>query len=205
MTWVYRGSGLAVLAGATHVWFAANAVLGAVLVPYALITVGLTPFQLGLATALAGVGGIVGAVTSGAGGRRLGTGGAIIMAHLATAFGVGLMSLAGVGTGSWTAATVLGAGQACHGFGMGFSNSHEMSYRQALTPDALQARTNTTMRSFNRAVMVVAAPLGGLLAVQTSNRFALICSVAIFVAAALLLLASPFRRIRHNGSNEGAH
>ena len=57
---------------------------------------------------------------------------------------------------------------------MGFSNSHEMSYRQALTPDALQARTNTTMRSFNRAVVVVAAPLGGLLAVQDGQPAALV-------------------------------
>ena len=83
------------------------------------------------------------------------------------------MVLAGLGTSGWAAAAVLGAGQAFHGFGIGFSNSHEMSYRQALTPDALQARTNTTMRSFNRAVVVVVAPLGGLLAVQAGNRTAL--------------------------------
>lgn len=202
--WVYRGSGLAVLAGATHVWFVANAVLGAVLAPYALITLGLTPFQFGLATALAGVGGVVGAVASSAGGRWLGTGGAIIAAHLVTAFGVALMVLAELGTTSWAAAAVLGAGQACLGFGIGFSNSHEMSYRQALTPDGLQARTNTTMRSFNRAVMVVAAPLGGLLAVQTSNRVALGCSAVIFATVVVLLLASPFRNIRHDFASEGS-
>ena len=46
------------------------------------------------------------------------------------------------------------------------SNSHEMSYRQRMTPDALQARVNTTMRSFNRAVVVVVAPLAGLFADQ---------------------------------------
>jgi MFS family permease len=194
--WVYRGSGLAVLAGATHVWFAANAILGAVLAPYALITLGLTPLQFGLSAALAGVGGVVGATTSTAGGRRLGTGGAIIAAHVVTTVGVVLMALAGLGTNSWAAAAVLGLGLACHGFGIGFSNSHEMSYRQALTPDALQARTNTTMRSFNRAVVVVIAPLGGLLAVQSGNRTALVAAAVIFSVAVVILAASPFRGVR---------
>ncbi len=171
--------------------------LGAVLAPYALLTLGLTPFQLGLTTALTGVGGVLGALMSSAGGRRLGTGGAIIAAHVVTTVGVVAVVMAGVGTsGPWAAMALLGLGQACHGFGIGFSNSHEMSYRQALTPDGLQARTNITMRSFNRAVVVVGAPLGGLLAVQTSNRTALAAAAVGFAATAVVLLASPFRRAR---------
>ena len=142
------------------------------------------------------MGGVVGATTTSAGGRRLGTGGAVITAHVVTTVGVVLMCLAGLGAGGWTAAAVLGLGQACHGFGIGFSNSHEMAYRQALTPDGLQARTNTTMRSFNRAVMVVVAPLGGLLAVQAGNRTALVIAAAVFALTVLLLAASPFRSAR---------
>ncbi|QIG43249.1 MFS transporter [Nocardioides anomalus] len=191
--WVYRGSGLATLAAATHLWFAANAVLGAVLAPYALLTLGLTPLQLGLATAVAGVGGVVGATTSSAGGRRLGTGGAVIAAHAATTVGVVVMALAGVGTSGWVATAVLGLGQGCHGFAIGFGNSHEMTYRQALTPDALQARTNTTMRAANRAVIVVVAPLGGLLAVQIGNRGALAVAAGVFAVVVVWLAASPFR------------
>ena len=193
--WVYRDSGLAVLASSTHVWFAANAVLGAVVAPFALRSLALNPLQFGLAVALAGVGGFVGATTTTAGGRRLGTGGAIITAHLVTAAGAGLMALAGLGTTGWAATAVLALGQACYGFSIGFSNSHEMSYRQALTPDALQARTNTTMRSFNRAVVVIVAPLGGLLAVQVGNRPALVVAAAVFGLSALMLVASPFRRV----------
>ncbi len=196
--WVYRGSGLAMLAIATHIWFAANAILGAVVAPYALITLGLSPLQFGLVTALVGVGGIIGASTASAGGRRFGTGGAIITAHIVTAAGVVLMLLASLGTSEWAAAAILGLGQACHGFGLGFSNSHEMSYRQSITPDELQARTNTTMRSFNRAVIVIVAPLGGLLAVQAGNRSALVVAAIIFAAAAVLLATAPFRNIRHD-------
>lgn len=193
VAWVYRRSGLAVLAVATHVWFAGAAVLGAVVAPFAMITLGLSPLQFGIVGALGGLGAVVGAVVSGAGGRRLGTGGAVITAHLVGGAGVVLMALAGVGTAGWAAVVVLGIGQAGHGFGMGFGNSHEMSYRQARTPDALQARTNTTMRSVNRAVIVVVAPLGGLLADLAGPRPALLLAAAVFALAAVVLLLSPFR------------
>jgi predicted MFS family arabinose efflux permease len=191
--WVYRDSGLATLAVASHIWFTANAVLGTVVAPFALITLGLSPLQFGIVTALGGLGGFLGASTTSAGGRRLGTGGAVITAHAITTVGVGLMVLAGWGTSGWAAVAVLGMGQACHGFGIGFSNSHEMSYRQALTPDELQARTNTTMRSFNRAVIVIVAPIGGLLADHAGMRPALVIAATIFATATLLLAASPFR------------
>ena len=199
--WVYRGSGLARLAVATHVWFAAQAVVGVTLVPYALLTLGLSPFQLGAATAFAGVGAVLGASGSTAAGRVLGTGGTIIVSHVVSVGAVLVMTLAGLGTTGWAATAVLGAGQLAHGVAMGLSNSHEMSYRQALTPDALQARTNTTMRSLNRAVVVVVAPVAGLLAVQTSNRFALVAAAAVFAFVVVLLLLSPVRSIRYGYSS----
>jgi MFS family permease len=75
-------------------------------------------------------------------------------------------------------------------------NSHEMSYRQALTPDTLQARTNTTIRSLNRAVLVVVSPIAGIAADRFGFAPALIASTAIFAASALILALSPFRRAR---------
>lgn len=193
LRWIYRTSGLAILGVVTHIWFAANAVLGAILAPYVLVTLGLSPLQFGIITALTGVGGVLGALSSGAGGRRLGTGGAVITAHAASAVGVAGMVFAGLGTYGWGAAAVVGAGSVFHGFGIGFSNSHEMSYRQTITPDELQARTNMTMHSFNRAVIVVVAPLGGLLADQAGMRPALVVASVVFAIAAVLLAASPFR------------
>lgn len=194
--WVYRDSGLTVLAIATHVWFAGNAVVTTVVAPFALVELGLSPLQFGVITALAGVGGVVGAALTTAGGRRFGTGRAVIAAHLASAAGVGVMVVAGLGTSGWWAVAVLGLGQAGFGFSITFGNSHEMSYRQTLTPDTLQARTNTTMRAFNRAVIVVVAPFGGLLAVNAGIRPALIVAAAVFLVAAAILAASPFRTAR---------
>jgi MFS family permease len=51
------------------------------------------------------------------------------------------------------------------------------------------------MRSFNRAVIVVVAPLGGLLAVHVGNRPALLVAAAVFGLSAVMLLASPFRHV----------
>ena len=59
---------------------------------------------------------------------------------------------------------VIVVGQGIYGVAMGMSNSHETSYRQLVTPDELQARTNTTLRSLNRAAVVVTAPIAGILA-----------------------------------------
>lgn len=194
--WVYGGSGLRRLAVATHVWFAAQAVLLVVVVPYALLQLRLSPFQLGLVFAVAGVGALIGATLSTAVGNRLGTGGAVICSYAVSAVGVLAMLAAGLTPTGWAAAGVLAAGQLCHGWAMGLSNSHEMSYRQVLTPDGLQARTNTTMRSLNRAVVVIVSPLAGLMADRLGFSSALVAAVAIFTTSALLLTLSPFRRAR---------
>lgn len=162
--WVYGASSLGRLAVATHVWFAAQAVLTVALPAYAFLALQLSALQLGLVLGVGGVGALVGATVSTTVGHRLGTGGTIIASHLASAVGVVVMITAGLAPSTWAAAVALGVGQICHGWAMGVSNSHEMSYRQALTPDALQARTNTTMRSLNRAVLVVVSPVAGLLA-----------------------------------------
>lgn len=194
--WVYGRSGLARLAVATHVWFAAQAVLLVVTAPYAFLRLRLSALELGLVYAVAGVGALVGAGVTTAVGRRVGTGGAIIAAHLTSAVGALVMLAALAAPTGWSAAAVLAAGQLLHGWAMGLSNSHEMSYRQALTPDALQARTNTTMRSLNRAVVVVVSPLAGLAADRLGYGPSLAVVAAVFALSGLVLLCSPFRHAR---------
>lgn len=196
--WVYGSSGLGRLAVATHVWFAGQAVLLVALPTYAFLQLQLSALQLGLVLAVGGVGALAGASLSTVVGHRLGTEGTIICAHAVSAVGVGVgvMIAAGLLTSAWAAAAVLALGQLGHGWAMGISNSHEMSYRQALTPDALQARTNTTMRSLNRALLVVVSPVAGLVADRLGFTAALGASAVIFGLSALLLTLSPFRHVR---------
>ena len=194
--WVYRGSGLRTLAVATHVWFIGNAIVGVVLAPYALTVLSLTPFQLGLIGALGGVGALLGAAVTTRVGLRLGTGRTIIACHAISTGSVLVMVAAGEPSHAWASVAVLAAGQALYGLAMGMSNSHEMSFRQLVTPDELQARTNTTLRSLNRAVMVVAAPLAGILADAWGIRPTLLVAAAVFALVALGLALSSFRTVR---------
>lgn len=76
------------------------------------------------------------------------------------------------------------------------SNSHEMSYRQLVTPDELQARTNTTMRALNRAVVVMIAPIAGMLADAWGIRPMLVLAALIFALVAAGLGATSFRDVR---------
>ena len=194
--WAYGASGLRRLALCTHVWFAGQAVLLVVVVPYGYGPLALTAWQLGLVFAVAGVGALAGAVTSTAFGNRCGTGGAIIASHAVSTVGVLAMLAAGSVPAGWAAGAVLALGQLLHGWAMGTSNSHEMAFRQSRTPDDLQARTNTTLRSLNRAVIVVVSPLAGLLADRVGTRPVLVVAAAAFAVSALALALSPFRRER---------
>ncbi len=194
--WAYGASGLRRLAISTHVWFAGQAVLVVLVVPYGYLQLGLTPLQLGLVFAVAGLGALLGATTSTAIGAGLGTGGAIICSYAVSALGVVVMLGAASAPTGWAGAAVLAGGQLLHGWAMGLSNSHEMSLRQSVTPDELQARTNTTLRSLNRAVIVVVSPAAGLLGDQVGYRQTLAAAAVIFAVAAMMLALSPLRRVR---------
>ena len=191
--WAYGASGLRTLAIATHGWFVGNAIVGVVLAPYAFLVLDLSAAEFGLVGAAGGVGAVLGAAVTTAVGLRLGTGRTIILCHLLTTSSVVTMALAGQ---SSYAAWVLGLGQGIYGLAMGMSNSHEMSYRQLVTPDALQARTNTTLRSLNRAVVVVVAPLAGLLADAVGMQTMLVVAAVAFGAVVLGLASTPFRSAR---------
>jgi len=194
--WVYRSSGLSVLALSTHGWFVGHAVVGVVLAPYVLGTLELSAFQFGAIGASGGIGAVLGATVTTRVGRRLGTGRTIIVCHLTTTLGVIAMVLAGQIAAPGATVAVIMVGQGLYGLAMGMSNSHEMSYRQLVTPDELQVRTNTTLRSLNRAVIVIVAPLAGFLADAWGNRPLLGLAAAIFALVAAGLGMSSFRNVR---------
>jgi predicted MFS family arabinose efflux permease len=194
--WAYGGSGLRALALSTHGWFAGHAIVGVVLAPYVLRTLDLSAFQFGIVGAAGGVGAVLGASVTTWVGRRLGTGRTIIACDLLNALGVLVLVLALPRLGPAATLAVLLTGQALYGVAMGASNSHETSYRQLVTPDELQARTNTTLRSLNRAVIVVVAPLAGIFADAWGIRPMLLLAAGIFALAAAGLAATSFRTVR---------
>jgi predicted MFS family arabinose efflux permease len=193
--WAYGRSGLATLAVVTHGWFAGHAIVGVVLAPYAFLSLGISAFEFGIVGACGGVGAVVGAAITTRVGRGLGTGWTIILCHALTTLAVVTMVLsAEVAQGA--AVVVLAIGQTLYGLAMGMSNSHEMSYRQLVTPDELQARTNTTLRSLNRTVVVVVSPVAGLLADSWGSVSMLAVAAAVFALVTVGLASTSFRSVR---------
>ncbi len=199
LRWIYRRSGLFTLEFSTHAWFVGHAMIGVVLAPYVLSELDLTAFQFGIIGAAGGVGAVVGATVTTRVGRRLGTGRTIVVCHAITTVGVIVMVFAGSGMGTAGAFSALVLGQGLYGLAMGMSNSHQMSYRQVVTPDELQARTNTTLRSVNRAVIVVIAPLAGILADAWGIRQTMVLAAVVFALVTAGLGGTSFRHVRAPG------
>jgi predicted MFS family arabinose efflux permease len=193
LRWVYRSATLRPMAIGTHGWFLCSALVGAVLTPYALETLRLSPGGLGLCLAAAGVGALAGAFAAVRLGEVFGAGHVVVIANGSNGVAWAIMALAG---SSWPGWIVFGAGQLGLGLGMGASNPNEMGYRQAVTPDRLQGRTNATIRSINRAMIVVGAPVGGVLGDALGYRTVLWLAAGGVLLVAGFLACSPFRSAR---------
>lgn len=200
LSWVYRHRMLAPLALSTHGWFLFNSMLLTVYVPFVLVGLGISAFEMGITLAGAGVGGLLGSLAAPAAGRRWGAGPVVIACRAAVPVGWAVIATAPVvsdgGTG-WLTIGVLTLGQLLYGLAMGLENANEMGYWQAVTPDELQGRMNSTRRSINRAMIVVGAPLGGVLADALGYRPTLWIALTGFVLVAAFLFLSPFRHARH--------
>jgi MFS family permease len=194
LRWVYGHPALSALALTTHAWFICSGMAGAVFVPFVIRTLHLGTVALGIALSLAGIGGLAGSLAATRLGSQFGEGRTITVCRAVTALAYMVLAFA---PANWlTGSVLIGLGQFVLGLSMGAENPNEMSYRQSITPDRLQGRTNATMRSINRAMIVVAAPLGGLLADRIGYRAMLWIVAAGFACVALALSLSRFRTAR---------
>jgi predicted MFS family arabinose efflux permease len=198
LAWVYRHRMLAPMALSGHVWFLAQGMLTTVYVLYVLRDpsvggLGLGTVVLGVSYACAGVGAVVGGAFAGAIGRRLDAGPTMVATRALMPLTWIVVVFARPGP---AAAVVVCAGQLLFWWAMGAESGNELGYRNAVTPDRLQGRMNTTMRSINRGAIVVGAPLGGFIADALGYRAALWVGIAGFAVAVAILAASPFRRAR---------
>jgi MFS family permease len=193
LRWLYRHRTLGPYVLSTHGWFLVNAVAGATLPVFALRTLGLSPFGLGLALAAGGAGGLLGALNATALGARFGAGRTVI----ASIVGNGMAwALIASGWHGWVGWVVFGVGEFLLGLTMGTANANEMGYMQSITPDHLQGRSNATRRSINRAMIVIGAPLGGVLADAVGYRPTLYAAAVGFGLVSASLAMSPYRHAR---------
>jgi MFS family permease len=193
LRWIYRHRTLGPYVLSTHGWFLVNAIAGATLPLFALRTLGLSPFGFGLALAAGGVGGLLGALSATALGARFGAGRIVIASIGGNGMAWALMASGWHGWGGWV---VFGVGEFVLGLTMGTANANEMGYLQSITPDHLQGRSNATRRSINRAMIVIGAPLGGVLADAVGYRPVLYAAAVGFGLVSASLAMSPYRHAR---------
>ncbi len=201
LRWVYRHSVLAPLALSTHGWFLFNSILTTVFVPFALLSLKLSAFELGVTLAATGVGGLLGSLVSTRVGLRFGAGRTVIACRALYPLAWAVIAFVPDQANAHShvlAVLLVGGGQFLYGLALGVENANETGYQQAITPDELQGRMGTTMKSVNRAMIVVGAPLGGLLADSIGYRPIMWVAIAGFALVAVGLAASPFRHARHD-------
>ena len=207
LRWVYRHSVLAPLALSTHGWFLFNSILTTVFVPFALLNLRLSAFELGVTLAAAGVGGLLGSLASTRVGLRFGAGRTVIACRALYPLAWAVIAFVpdhANADAHVLAVLLVGGGQFLYGLALGVENANETGYQQAITPDELQGRMGTTMKSVNRAMIVVGAPLGGLLADSIGYRPIMWVAIAGFALVAGGLAASPFRHARHDDAPDYA-
>lgn len=155
-------------------------------------------FSYGLVTTLAGIGALVGSVVSTRVGQRWGLGRGIAVGRNLYAPAVVLMVLAPVTHhGSlWSASFLLvGLGQLVYGLALGLENPLEMGYRQAITPGLRQGRVSGTIRSINRTMVFIGAPLGGFIADRFGFRLALWIAIGGFAGVGVWFARSPMGKV----------
>jgi predicted MFS family arabinose efflux permease len=196
LRWVYRHRYLSTMAFNGHAWFLFHSMVGTVLVTFALTELGLNASTLGIVLTSAGIGAVFGTTISTHAGKRWGIGRCIAFSRVLYCPAVILMVLAPpVEHGFHLTNTLLmiGFGQFLYGFAMGIEGPLEMGYRQSITPMQLQGRMNATMRSVNRSMIVIGAPLGGLIADAFGIRTALWVAAVGLAVVGVWFMFSPMR------------
>jgi MFS family permease len=192
LRWVYRNPAFGPVTLTSHLWFVAQGLLTTV---YLAFVLGFEhgAIVLGVTLGCTGLGSVLGAGASGWYGRRFGVGPGIIFCRWLSPVAYLTVPLAGDSIGG---IALLCAGQLLFGISLGLDGPIEMAYRQSVTPSGLLGRMNATTRSLNRAMIVIGAPLGGLLADRYGIQLALWVGVALMVVQAIWLQLSPFRHAR---------
>jgi len=204
MRYTCRHRTLRPLAISVHIWFLGNSIVSTLFAVFVLRELHLPPWAFGVALTAGGAGGFVGAVLAPRIGARLGAGRAILLGRALVVVPWLVLALVPLHASSGSVLpllAVVAAAQFVYGLAMGIEDANDTGYRQAVAPDAIQGRMNSTIRTMNRVVFFVGALLAGLLATFWGYRPALGIGAIIFAVAAVAIAASPLRNARHEDAD----
>jgi MFS family permease len=163
----------------------------AVLILFALRSLGLSPGAIGILLALGHSGFLVGAYLAGRSARRFGVGPALIGAGVVLGLGYGVVPLA---TRS-TAIPVLLVFGLLASLGGAIYNVNVRSLIQSITPERMLGRTIATARVVVWGTIPLGSFVGGILGSRIGLRPTLWVSAGFAVVAFLFPLLSPVRRL----------
>ncbi|SCF24449.1 Transmembrane secretion effector [Micromonospora matsumotoense] len=153
---------------------------------------GLPDWMVGILLALAGVGGILGALVAGPVAGALGRARVIWLAELVCVPSFLLLPAAGAGLQM----VLFAAGYMLLHVALSVFNVANLSFRQAICPDRLLGRMNASVRFLMWGALPLGALVGGLAGEHLSARGGLVVAgLGVFLAVAVLL-ASPLRSMR---------
>jgi predicted MFS family arabinose efflux permease len=200
MRYTYQHRTLRPLAISIHLWFLGNSIVVTLFGVFVLRELDVPPWAFGITLTAAGVGGFVGALSAPRIGASLGAGHAILLGRALVI--VPWLALAVLPLNDSTALAVLvavvSAAQFLYGLSMGIEGANDTAYRQAVAPDAIQGRMNSTIRTMNRVVFFFGALIAGILATYLGYPLTIGIGAVIFAAAAIVVMVSPLRTARHD-------
>ena len=170
-----------------------NAALETVYLLYMTRNLNLAPSLIGLIFGAGSVGFLLGALLPAYLTSRVSLGGTIISGLFLTAASDFILPLA-VGPQVLIVALLI-SGQICFGLGLTLFNVGQMSLRQAVTPDELQGRMNSTINVAVGGAILLGALMGGVLGERIGLRPTLLVAASGELLSVLWLIFSPVRTL----------
>jgi MFS family permease len=167
-------------------------ILFATFLVYAVRELGLGAAQIGIVFGLGNIGAIVGAVVADRWRRWLGLGPGIVWSMALSTPGLLLIAAAP----REMPIPFLIAGGLLYGFSAVVYNINQVSFRQAITPTAMQGRMNATMRFIVWGTIPIGSILGGAIATATTVVTAIWIGALGSILAVLPVLLTPVRSLR---------
>ncbi|MGW8763221.1 MFS transporter [Streptomyces sp. NPDC055815] len=201
LRWVVRERSMRALFAASGTVQFFNFMFSTLFVLYATTELGIGAGLLGLVLAAGAVGGLLGALASGAVVRRIGIGGSLVLGFLG--FTTPLLLVPLVGGPLPLVAGVLFVAEFLSCAGVMIVDVAAGSFQMAAIPDAVRARVMGAYRTLNHGFRPLGALAGGLLGTAIGLRPTLWIATAGAVLAVLWLLPSPLARMRELPVREG--
>jgi MFS family permease len=200
MRYTYGHRTLRPLALSVHIWFLGNSIVATVFAVFVLRALDLPAWAFGIALAFGAIGGFIGAIIAPTIGVRWGAGRAILLGRALVVVPWAVLALAplSAATGVGVLLAVVSGAQFLYGLAMGIEDANDIGYRQAVAPDGIQGRMNSTIRTVNRVVFFFGALLTGVLMTALGFAATLGVGALVFAVAAVVVLVSPLRTARHD-------